>query len=484
MKRLKYIAFLSLAIFSAKFDDVAAQKSPGSRIIDSLSRAEMELTIPEVGREVERVVLDNGIILYLYENHRLPLFNLTTYIRCGAVLDPAEKAGLSGIVGAAMRTGGSKTISGDSLNIIMEYMGGSLETWIGDERGEVSLRALSKDIDTALTLFADLLRNPAFPKDKIDLAKSDVKNNIKRRNDNPHNILGIYFNNIIYGDHPSGRVLEWATVKGLTREDLIDYHNRFFVPNNIMMAISGDFNKTGLIEKMKELFGDWPRSSAPLPRYPEVKYEFHPGVYQVWKDINQAFLRIGHLGIKRDNPDRYAIHLLNYILGGGSFTSRLTSRVRSDEGLAYHVRSAFPIGERDYGAFAINCQTKGATAYKATSIILEEIEKIRRDGVKAEELDDARDAVLNNLVFDFDSAHKIATALLSLEYDGYPLDYYKGYFDRYRAVTADDIKRVAKEYLKPESLTYIIVGKPETFEKRFDEFGPVTNIRLTEPVVD
>ena len=483
MKRILISSIIVLAAISISFGQTEVKESPGSKIISNITAGNIQLTIPEVGRDVERAVLDNGLILYLYEDHRIPLLNLSAVIRCGSIFDPPEKDGLSGIVGTVMRNGGAKTISGDSLNIIMEYIGGSLETGISSERGSASLSVLPKDIDLGLSLFADLIRNPLFPQDKIDLAKSDIKNNIKRRNDSPGNVVGRHFSNMIYGDHPFGRALEWASVKGITQQDLIDYHRKFFNPNNIMIGISGDFNKAEMVEKIKKYLGDWPKSDTPIPAYPEVEVEYHPGVYEIWKDINQAFLRIGHLGIKRDNPDRYAVQLLNFILGG-SFTSRLTLKVRADEGLAYHVGSSFPTGSRDYSAFSVDCQTKGATAYKATRLITDEIEKIRKDGVSESELKDAGDATINSLAFNFDTAHKIVMNLLSLEYDGYPADYYKGYFDFYRKVTRDDIKRVAQKYLQPDKLTYIVVGKSETYEKPLDEFGKVTNIQLTEPVTE
>jgi predicted Zn-dependent peptidase len=484
MKKIICYLLIIMILTGFAFGQTEMAKSPGSKIIDSLTIGKIELAIPEVGKEVERVTIDNGIVLYLYQSNKLPIFNLSATIRCGGIFDPFEKNGLSGIVGTVLRTGGSKTITGDSLNIIMEFMGGSLETWISDERGSASLSVMSKDIDLGLQLFADLIRNPAFPQDKLDLAKADIKNGIKRRDDSPNSVVGRYFANTIYGDHPYGRILEWESVKGITPQDLIDYHQRYFVPNNIMIAISGDFDKAGIIEKIKKYFGDWQKSDQPLPPYPEVKTEYHPGVYQVWKDINQAYMKIGHLGIKRDNPDRYAIQLVNYILGGGSFTSRLTSRVRSDEGLAYHVSSSFYTGGRDLGAFGAECQTKSATAYKATKLITDEIKRIRDESVTEDELEDARDATINRLVFEFDSPHKIVTALTNLEYDGYPMDYYNGHFDRFRKITRDDIKRVAQKYLQPDKLTYIIVGKPETFEKPLDEFGKVTNIQIAPPVIE
>ena len=485
MKRLISYTITLLILAAATIQaQTPPAKSTASKTIESLSRGKIELTIPRLGAGVERIVLENGLTLYFYEDHKLPLFNVTALVRCGAIYDPLERNGLSALVGGVMRSGGTKSISGDSLNILLEYIGGSLETTIGTELGSASLSVLAKDQDLGLKLLADLLRNPAFPQEKLDLAKTDLKNLIKRRNDNPNRMVSTYFSNTLYGDHPYGRILDWSSVKGLTVQDLADYHQRFFVPNGIILGISGDFNKTELLSKITQYFGDWKKSSLPLPSQPEVALTYHPGVYQVRKDINQAYLMIGELGIKRDNPDRYAVGLLNYVLGGGSFTSRLTSRVRSDEGLAYHVASSFDTYSRDYGTFAAECQTKSVTAYKATKIITEEIEKIRKEGVTEQELEDARNSIINSLVFRFDTSSKIVSNLVSSEYDGYPPDYFEKYLDNYRRVTLADIKRVAEKYLKPDQLTYIVVGKPETFEKSLSEFGKITNIEPAKPVIE
>jgi predicted Zn-dependent peptidase len=483
----KLIAFATVLIWvsgTAALAQTVPTRSVASKVIDSLSQGKIELTIPKVGAGVDRVALDNGLVVFLYEDHKLPLFNISATIRCGGIYDPLEKNGLSGLVGTVMRSGGTKSISGDSLNVLLEFAGASLETSAGTESGSASLSVLSKDTDLGLRLLADVLRNPVFPQDKLDLAKTDLKNQIRRRNDNPGRLVSTYFSNTLYGDHPYGRILEWSTVKGITVPDLIDYHRRFFVPNGIILGISGDFNKTELLAKIREYFGDWQKSSQPLPEKPAVSLTYRPGVYQVRKDINQAYMTIGELGIKRDNPDRFAVDLLNYVLGGGSFTSRLTSRVRSDEGLAYHVGSSFSINSRDYGTFAADCQTKSSTAYKATKIITEEIANIRKDGVTEQELKDAQNSLVNRLVFNFDTASDIVRSLMSLEYDGFPPDYYEKHLDNYRKVTLAEIKQVAQKYLQPDKLTYIVVGKPETFEKPLTEFGKVTNIEPPKPAIE
>jgi zinc protease len=367
---------------------------------------------------------------------------------------------------------------------LLEYIGGTLETSIGDESGTATLSVLSKDTDLGLRLLADVLRNPAFPQDKLDLARTDIKDQIRRRNDDPNRLVSTYFDWTIYGDHPYGRILEWASVKSITVDDMLAYHRRFIVPNSTMLAISGDFNRAELMSWIQQYFGDWQKSAEPLPETPPVSLTWKPGVVQVKKDISQAYIRIGELGIKRDNPDRFAVALMNYILGGGSFTSRLTSRVRSDEGLAYHVSSSFDIGSRDYGTFSASCQTKSSTAYKAIRIITDEIEKIGADGVTEQELKDAQNSLVNRLVFNFETASSIVRNLMSLEFDGYPADYYQTYLANYRKVTPADIKTVAQKYLQKDRLTFVVVGKPESFEKPLTEFGPVRDIEPPQPVLE
>ena len=252
----------------------------------------------------------------------------------------------------------------------------------------------------------------------------------------------------------------------------------------MIVGIAGDFKKDELIARLNALVGDWPKSETLPAVPPEVTFGVKPGVYEVLKDVNQANIRIGQMGIRRDNPDRYAISLMNYILGGGSFTSRLTSRVRSDEGLAYRAGSSFDIDSRDYGVFAAFCQTKSSTCYKATKIIMEEISKIRAEGATQEELDEARNAAINRFVFNFDTSGRIIQNLISLEYNGYPTDYYDNYISNVSKVTLTDIKTVAEKFFDPSQMTFVVVGKPETFDKPLSEFGQVTTIELTEPVLE
>jgi predicted Zn-dependent peptidase len=292
---------------------------------------------------------------------------------------------------------------------------------------------------------------------------------------------GRSFRSVIYGSHPYGRILEWKTVKGITVQDLADYHKKFFAPNNIMIAISGDFTKADILAKFNQYFGDWGKVAIELPTVPPVPMKYKPGVFQYHKETNQTNINIGLLGIKEGNPDKPSIDVMNYILGGGAFASRLTSRVRSDEGLSYSVRSTFESGSKDYGTFSAFCQTKSITTYKAVNIMFDEIARMQKSGATDKEVKDAKDAIVNRFAFNFDSSAKIVRSLMSLEYDGFPADYYESYLNAVRKVNSAEVKRVAQKYLKSDQMSIVVVGNPKTFEKPLTSFGKVTDIELTPP---
>ncbi len=460
------------------------KKSNAAKKISTFKYQDLVWQVPQVGKEVKRVELKNGIIVYLKEDHTLPLFNVQVLVNTGAVYEPAQKAGLAQLTGTVLRTGGTKSLKPDEINQKLEYMAGSVETSIGTESGRASLSILSKDIDEGLKLLADLLRNPTFNKDKLELAKDQLKEQIRRRNDTPGSIINREFYKTIYGDHPYGRSLEWDNIKRITQKELAGFHQKYFQPHQIMLGVSGDFNQAEMIKKLEQTFGDWEKKEVGFPSKPKVEKKFKPGIYFIEKEINQTNIMLGHLGTDLNNPDQYALSLMNFILGGGSFASRLTSRVRSDEGLAYSVGSSFPFNTQDVGVFFASCQTKTKSTCRALGYMLDEIKKIRENPVTEEELNTAKDAYINNFVFRFTTTEQIVGLLMGLEYDKRPADYYKNYLDNIRKVSAKDILRVAKEYLHPESLTIYVVGHKADFDQSLEELGKVTEIALVPPQVD
>lgn len=288
-----------------------------------------------------RDVLGTGMVVYIVEDHLLPTLDVSARIRVGSLYEPPGKEGLAAMAGAVMRTGGTKNISADDLDERIAFLGGRLSTSIRTTSGRASLSILMKDADEGLKLLADVLMNPAFEESKIGLYKDQALHELKTRNDSPRSVLGREFNKLLYGDHVLVREETKKSIEGITRGDLIGIHEAYFAPNNVILCVAGDFEKGAMLKKIEAAFAGWPRKEIQFPEVPEVEVRNRPGVFMIQKEINQGYVNVGHFGIKDTNPDVFAIDVMNFILGGGSFTSRITTKVRSDEGLAYNTGCRF-----------------------------------------------------------------------------------------------------------------------------------------------
>lgn len=482
--RLRYIlAIMIILAFSAGLF-AQGTESEGSKLVEQMKFPDLKWQIPELGKEVTVDTLDNGIVLFMMEDHRLPVFNIRGIVRTGSIYDPDGLDGLASITGTVMRSGGTTNIAPDSLNAILEYLAASIETYVGEEQGGVSMNCLAKDMDQCLGLMADILMHPEFRQDQIDLQKDKIKESIIRRNDDPNGIAYREFAHLLYDDSPFGRIQEWEPISKITRQDMIDFYKKYFVPNNLWLGVTGDFNKDDIEQKISAAFAGWQPSKIDFPPTPKVDKKSNPGVFLVDKDLTQSTILFGQLGIKQTNPDRYAIAVMNYILGGGSFTSRMTSVVRSDMGLAYSVGSRFATDSRYVGTFGAFCQTKTSTTYKAMYNMLDQIKIMRKQKVTDYELKAAKDSYINRFVFQFTSPSAIVSRLMNLEYDGMPEDFYKNYISNVEAVTVDDVLVVAKKYLKPEEMTFLVVGSAPEYADQMKEFGKINYIKLENPLAD
>ena len=420
------------------------------------------------------------MILYLLEDHDLPIFNITARIRTGAIYEPQEKAGLASLTGYVIRSGGTVSMPPDKMNEELEFMAVSVETAIDRESGSANLSTLRKDIDKSLKIFADVLMNPAFPEDKIRMRKDEVVESIRRENDNPAQIAQREFRKIMYDSkHPYSRKVEGSleSIEKITRDDMIAFHKKYFHPNNIILGISGDFNKDEIVKKLNTVFAGWKKEEIQFPEVPKVDSRFEKAVFYVYKDINQANVIMGHQGIHRKSPDYFPVMIMNFILGGGSFTARIPGRIRSDEGLAYSAYSAFQTA-RDIGIFFVSCQTKLESTNRAISIALEELEKIRKTPIDKEELTQAKETFMNQFVFRFTTSASIVGQKADIEYEELPLNYLETYLDNVQAVTHEDVQRVARKYLHPDEIKILVVGDKEKFDKPLDSFGKVNVIEL------
>ncbi len=437
-----------------------------------------DIVIPQI----QRVTLPNGMKLLLLEDHELPLINISARIRVGSIYEPADKVGLADITGEVMRTGGTQTKTGDELDDQLEQIAASVETGIGLNAGYASVGVLKENIDVGLAVLADVLMNPEFRQDKIDLLKMQHRSAIARRNDAPGGIARREFMKLIYGpESVYARHTEYATIDRVTRNDCIAFHKKFFGPNNTMMAVWGDFDTKAMQEKIEKAFQGWAKIEVNAPPAPKVEYGWKPTVNLVTRpDLNQSNIYLGHIGGMMNDPDYFALSVMNQILGGG-FTGRLFKNVRSRQGLAYSVSGGFGSNYDYLGTFTIGCQTKSENTVHAIRAMIDEAKKIAQEEVTDEELALAKESFLNSFVFNFEDKGQIVTRVMTYEYFGYPADFLQKTKTNIEKVTKADVLRVAKAHLRPDTLQILVVGRPASFDAQLSTLGTVNEINITIP---
>lgn len=429
-----------------------------------------------------RSVLSNGMAVYMLENHELPLVSAQFVIRTGRLYEPEDKVGLAQLVGMALRTGGTTSQTGDAIDKRLEFLSASIETNISTQEGEASLNCLSKDFDEVLALLADILRRPRFAGNKILLAKMQMLERIRRQNDSPDSILSREFSKLLHVSSPAwGRTPTYETVMRVSRKDLMAFYRQYFHPNNIIAGFAGDFESVELLKRLEHLFGDWPRANVKFPAIAPLGDRNEPSLNYVYKDIPQSYFEFGHLGIRRNNPDWHAVHVMNHILGRGGFTSRLMSEIRSNRGLAYRVGAELT-EDTDRGRFSAWCQTKSESTHEALSTMLDIIRRMATDPISDGEMEKAKSAIRDGFVFRFETPREVLGELIRLEYYGYPLDYLDTYCDKIMAVTKEDVQRAAKEYIHPGQMVIVVVGDKSRFGKPLDDIGTLREINLPKPV--
>ncbi|MBI1748905.1 MAG: insulinase family protein [Acidobacteria bacterium] len=446
-------------------------------------------------REIYRHVLSNGVVAYLVEDHDLPLVNLSLIVRAGRYLAPVGKEGLAALTGSQIRAGGTATKTAEVFDEAADFLAAQISASVGDTQGGAALNCLSKDIDEGLKLFFDMLKNPGFQADRLALAKSQILQEMERRNDETPGIESREWNRLMQGEqHFSTKPSTKASIDSITRADLQAFHKAYFHPGNFIFAVSGDFKTTEMKRKLETFLQGWEIGKTPVPEIPKPTATPVPGVYAVHKvDVNQGRVTLGHIGSMRDNPDAYALTMMNDILGGGGFTSRITSRVRSDEGLAYDAGSAFGLGVYYPGVFRASFQSKSPTCAQAIDIVLQEINRIRTEKVSPAELETAINNAIEIFPRYFSSAAKIAGTFAADEFTARPAGYWDTYRDKIKAVTAEEVLRVAQKYLQPDKLAILIVGhlddimkgnpdKPQHAIARLSKDGRIQRIPLPDPL--
>ena len=432
-------------------------------------------------KEPKRVALPNGMVLFLQEDHELPLINGFARIRGGSYSEPANKTGMAEIYGEVWRTGGTKTETGDQLDDFLEARAAKVETGDGGDSTSIGLSCLKQDFDDVFKVFVDLLENPEFRADKLQLAQSEAFDAISRRNDDINEIVGRETAKLGYGaESPYARVPEYATVSAIARQDLLDWHRTHVYPNNIILGLSGDFDSAAIETKLREAFKSWQKG-------PTVKdQEFpitpaKPGYYLIDKqDVSQSAVRLINPGTTRRNPDFYAIEVFNDAFGGG-FGSRLFSNIRSIQGLAYSVGGGIGTGWDHPALTRFGADTKSQSTVESIQALYQQIGNLKNSPIDDEEIRRAKDSILNSFIFNFDTPEKVLREKMAYEFFRYPMDFLERYRAGIEKVTTADVARIPPKYLHQPQMQVLVVGHKEEFDKPLTSLGPVTPLDITIP---
>jgi zinc protease len=411
--------------------------------------------------DVKRTVLDNGLVLMIVERHNLPVVKVSIGINAGNLHETEEKAGLASLT-AALLTEGTRSRTSRQISEEIEFVGGSVGASGGSDYMKASLSVLKKDVDLGFELLSDIILNPVFPEVEFKKKVERTKAGLKAREEDPGFLSSRDFNKAVFGTHPYGRLVSGTvdSLDNIKRRDLIDFHSRYYVPNNAIMAVVGDITAEevqGLIDRYFKL---WKPKDVPSLSLSELAMQTERRVITINKDLTQANIILGHLGVSRDNPEYYALSVMNYILGGGGFVSRLMENVREDKGLAYSIYSYFS-PEKYGGQFQVVLQTKNESANTAIEEVLTEMQRIRNETVTDVELSDAKSFLTGSFPMRIETSARIAGFLVAVEYYGLGVNYINNYPQFINSVTKEEVQRVAKKYLSPDAYTLVVVADQE-----------------------
>jgi len=429
----------------------------------------------------ERVVLDNGMVVLLLPDHELPLVEATALVHAGPRYDPAAKAGLGSLAAEVMRTGGTPSKSGDEVDDFLESHAASIELEVDDDVTRASLSALKADFADVLRLFADVLRRPALDGEKLEVARSQELANVARRNEDPFGILFRETGKVLYGaDSPLARTPTYATLRAVTRDDLVAWHRASVHPDRVVLGISGDFQRDEALALVRAAFGDWTRGPEWKPPAPAIRSDAPRGVFFARKDdVTQSYVTLGHLGLRRDDPDYYAVDILNQLFAN-SFASRLLVEVRTKKGLAYAVFGGVGTAWDHPGQSTVSLSTKTETTGAGIDALLVETRGLGSRPPTAEEIEDARQAILASFVFRFDSTARVLNRQLLLEHYGYPRDWLTRYREGIEKTTPDAVRRAAR-HLRADDFAIVVVGPATGTDKPLSSYGKVTPLDISLP---
>ncbi len=480
-KRLLPLLFLAAAILSVLL--TLGWSEPAQAIE---AKPYDELVFPPLGDiqipEYERYALDNGLVVYLMEDHDLPLVSGSATFRTGSYLVSPEQVGLADIAGEAMRLGGTATHSPDELSQMLEQRAASVETGISDTAGSASFSTLSEDLAEVFNLFAEVIIRPTFNEEQVALIKSRTAGGIARRNDSPDDIASREFRKLVYGDEsPYARTVEYANLENISREDVVEFYQQALRPEDTILGIVGDFDPAQMKALIDSTLGQWKSGEAVAASEPPSGEQQTAGLFVVDQpQLTQSYIQIGHIGGELSSPYYAPMAVLNEVLNG--FGGRLFNEIRSRQGLAYSVY-AFWSPRYDYnGLFIGGGQTRSEATVPFIQSMYKELEKVRQEPITETELAFAKDSVLNSFVFNFQTPNQTLSRLIRYEYYDYPSDFVFQFRDQVESATTEQVLAAAQATLVPDKLITLVVGDMAEMNPALATLGAeITPVDITIP---
>ena len=406
---------------------------------------------------VQRTVLPNGLVLILCEEHSLPFVTSQLLIDSGSRKDPQGEEGLSYLTARGLLLGTSKR-QVTAIHEELDFMGAGLSSSSGRDYATLSLKVLKKDLDKGWDLFMEVLTQPTFPEEEIQREVEKTLAAIQSAEDQPDEVADKEFQKTLFLNSPYGHPVEGTkeSLPRITREAIHRFYRSYYHPNNAILTVVGDISADEVKAKLVPSLSKWPM--AEIPKLPfKTSFAKEPKTVKIDRRITQANIIIGHAGVSRDNPDYYALIVMNYILGGGGFSSRLTEEIRNKRGLAYSVGSFFDTGKYP-ASFQMVLQTKNSSAREAIALSLHEMERIRKELISEKELEGAKKYLVGSFPMRLNTQGKLTGFLTQVEYHGLGLDYPEKYPSLIKSITREEVLRVAKKYLHPKNLIVVVVA--------------------------
>lgn len=463
---ISYITFLFISLLLT--GGVFAATNPAESPLpspDKIKYPPLQFNLPQA----QRVVLENGIVLYIMEDHELPLISVNALIKTGSMYDPEGKEGVAQLTAYVMRTGGTAKLSSTEIDNRFDFIAASPSISMSMESASIDFYFLSKDLDQSLDLLSQILIQPAFEQNKFILARRLKIEDLRRLKDEPQSLAFREFNRLVYRNNPRGRFASTESLSQIERNDLIKFHQQFFSPDKIMFSVTGDITKELAINKIKQYFGQW-KTNFSATNIPNLPQNINGGLYYINKEIPQSTIICGELSVSKNNPVFYAFTILDFIIGSGGFPSRIFSAVRNNEGLAYSAGS-FYRAKPDYGIFGAYAFTKTASTFKTLNLINTVLTKAKSGTITNKEIEWAKKSINNGFIFSFLEPRQIALQQMKLEYDQLPEDYLLSYRDKIEKVKSQDINRVASTYLDENNRIFLILGDTKGFGTPLTIFG-------------